>query len=351
MEDRAMIFVDRNRCDYCGNCVSACAVGAIELVETQLIISDACTGCGLCLGACEAGALKKVPFEPLFERRVKAESLTLEVLRRLSRNKGAMLGAAVVLLLIVCAVFAPWVAPYDPIKIYPKEALQPPSLKHLAGTDPFGRDILSRIISGTRISLQVGLISVGIAGFFGGLLGLYAGYYGGRLDQVVTLLVNIMLAFPGILLALAVMAMLGPSLFNVMIAVGISSIPAYIRLVRGSVLSVKENVYIESARVVGCSDLRIIVRHILPNVIAPVIVLSTLGVGSAILVGASVSYLGMGAQPPTPEWGLMINQVRSYLRIAWWMATFPGLAIMITVLALNLLGDGLRDALDPRLKI
>jgi len=327
-------------------------VGAIELGETQLIIVDICMDCGMCIDVCKTGALKKGPTKSLsFEGKVKAESLTPEVLRRLSRNKGAMLGGAVVLLLIFCAAFATWVAPYDPIKIYPKEALQPPSLSHLAGTDPFGRDILSRIIFGARISLQVGLISVGIAGFFGGLLGLCAGYYGGWLDQVVMFVVNILLAFPGILLALAIMAMLGPSLFNVMIAVGISSIPAYIRLVRGSVLSIKENVYIESARVVGCSDARIILRHILPNVVAPVIVLSTLGVGSAILVGASVSYLGMGAQPPTPEWGLMINQVRAYLRIAWWMATFPGLAIMITVLALNLLGDGLRDALDPRLKI
>lgn len=296
-------------------------------------------------------AVSQVPAARSFEKEVKAENPTLEVLRRLSRNKGAMLGAAVVLLLIFCAIFASWVAPYDPIKISPKESLQPPSLKHWAGTDPFGRDILSRIIFGSKISLQVGLISVGIAGFFGGVLGLYAGYYGGWLDNMVMIVVNLMLAFPGILLALAIMAMLGPSLINVMIAVGISSIPAYIRLVRGSVLGVKENVYIEAARVVGCNDVRIILRHILPNIIAPFIVLSTLGVASAILVGASVSYLGLGAQPPTPEWGLMVNDAREYLRIAWWMATFPGLAIMITVLAMNLLGDGLRDALDPRLRI
>ena len=214
-----------------------------------------------------------------------------------------------------------------------------------------GGDILSRVIFGARISLQVGLIAVGIAGSLGGLLGLVAGYYGGWLDTVVVTLVNLMLAFPGILLALAIVAALGPGLINVMIAVGISSIPAYIRLVRGSVLSVKESDYVDATRLIGCRDARIIFRHILPNVLAPFIVLSTLKVAEAILIGAAVSFLGLGAQPPIPEWGVMVNDARSYMRRAWWMATFPGLAIVITVLAMNLLGDGLRDALDPRLKI
>lgn len=346
-----MIFVDKSRCNLCGDCALACPLGAIEIDETLLIRNDRCNDCGQCVEACESDALRMAPVRAQLADTAKAESLTLGVLRRLARNKGAMLGAAILLILVLSALFAPWVAPYDPIQISPSDALQPPSLKHLAGTDPFGRDILSRIIYGARISLRVGFISVAIAGVFGGLLGLYSGFYAGWLDQGVTLLVNIMLAFPGILLALSVMAILGPSLNNVMIAVGISSIPAYVRLVRGSVLSVKESEYIEAARLIGCSNVRIMLRHIVPNVMAPFIVLSTLGVASAILVGASVSFLGMGAQPPTPEWGLMINNVRSYLRIAWWMATFPGLAIMITVLALNLLGDGLRDALDPRLKI
>ncbi|HBY93006.1 MAG TPA: hypothetical protein DEP84_03420 [Chloroflexi bacterium] len=285
------------------------------------------------------------------EPRFKTKNPVVEVLRLLARNPGAILGAVVVALLIVAAIFASQIAPYDPIKINPRDALQGPSLKHLAGTDPFGRDIFSRIIYGARISLQVGIISVGIAGFFGVLLGLVAGYYGRWLDGLIIMLVNIMLAFPGILLALAIVAWLGPNLANVMIAVGISSIPAYIRLVRGSVMSVKQSVYIEAARISGCRDMRIILYHILPNVIGPVIVLATLGVASAILVGASVSYLGLGAQPPTPEWGIMVNDGKEYLRRAWWMTTFPGLAIMIVVLAMNLLGDGLRDALDPRLKI
>lgn len=285
------------------------------------------------------------------EPRFKTKNPVVEVLRLLARNPGAILGVVVVALLIVAAIFASQIAPYDPIKINPRDALQGPSLKHLAGTDPFGRDIFSRIIYGARISLQVGIISVGIAGFFGVLLGLVAGYYGRWLDGLIIMLVNIMLAFPGILLALAIVAWLGPNLANVMIAVGISSIPAYIRLVRGSVMSVKQSVYIEAARISGCRDMRIILYHILPNVIGPVIVLATLGVASAILVGASVSYLGLGAQPPTPEWGIMVNDGKEYLRRAWWMTTFPGLAIMIVVLAMNLLGDGLRDALDPRLKI
>lgn len=297
------------------------------------------------------GVSRSIPVDAIAAPRFKTKSPTIEIVQRLSRNKGAVVGVFVVALLIISALFAPQLAPYDPIKIAPREALQPPSLKHLAGTDPFGRDILSRIIYGARISLQVGLISVAIAGFFGVILGLVAGYYGGWADGLVVMLVNIMLAFPGILLALAIVAWLGPGLQNVMIAVGISSIPAYIRLVRGSVLSVKHSLFVDAARVIGCGDFRIIAQHILPNVFGPVIVLATLGVASAIVIGASVSYLGLGAQPPTPEWGVMVNDGKAYLRQAWWMTTFPGLAIMIVVLGMNLLGDGLRDALDPRLKV
>jgi peptide/nickel transport system permease protein len=184
---------------------------------------------------------------------------------------------------------------------------------------------------------------------FGSLLGLVGGYFGGWTDTFVVLLVNIMLALPGILLALVIVAALGPGLRNIMIAVGISSIPSYARVVRGSTLAAKENAYIEAARVVGCSHLRIITRHILPNVIAPIIVLSTLGIAVAVLIGASVSFLGLGAKPPTPEWGIMVNDGRHFLRQAWWLSTLPGVAIMITAIALNLLGDSLRDALDPRL--
>jgi peptide/nickel transport system permease protein len=267
------------------------------------------------------------------------------------RSTGGQLGGLITALLILTAIFAPQVAPYDPIKISPAEALQPPSATHLAGTDRFGRDILTRIIYGTRISLRVGLISVGIAAVIGGLMGLLAGYYGGWVDNLVVLLINILLALPGILLALVIVAALGAGLENVMIAVGISSIPAYARVVRGSTLAAKASVYVESARVTGCTDARIIFRHILPNVTAPLIVLSTLGVATAILVGASVSYLGLGAEPPTPEWGIMVNEGRNYLRQAWWLSAMPGLAIMLTVIALNLLGDSLRDALDPRLRI
>jgi peptide/nickel transport system permease protein len=261
-----------------------------------------------------------------------------------------VLGGLFLLALVVVAIFAPLIAPYDPIEIYPTEARQAPSPRHLAGTDKFGRDTMSRIIFGTRISLRVGLIGVAIALCIGGMVGLYAGYLGGRFDMIVCMLVNIMLAFPGILLALSIVAVLGPGLENVMVAVGISSIPQFLRVVRSSVLSAKEEVYVEAAKVAGCSNRRIIFRHILPNVVAPVIVLSTLWVGTAILIGASVSFLGLGVQPPTPEWGVMVSDGRNYLNSMWWLSTFPGLAIVLTVLAMNLLGDGLRDALDPRLK-
>lgn len=280
---------------------------------------------------------------------VRRRSFISGVLRRIVRSKGGMVGGAFVLMLVLLAIFAPYITPYDPIIISPTEALQPPSLKHLAGTDRFGRDLLSRIIFGTRISLRVGFIGVGIALTCGSLLGLLGGYFGGWVDNVVVLIVNIMLAMPGILLALVIVAALGPGLQNVMIAVGISSIPSYARVVRASTLTTKENAFIEAARVVGCKNQRIIIRHILPNVIAPIIVLSTLGVAIAVLIGASVSFLGLGAKPPTPEWGIMVNDGRNFLRQAWWLSTLPGLAIMLTAIALNLLGDSLRDALDPRL--
>jgi peptide/nickel transport system permease protein len=280
-----------------------------------------------------------------------AESPWRSAARRLRRNRGAMAGLYLVLALVLVAVFAGRLAPYDPIRITPDSALQPPGRQFLLGTDLLGRDILSRLLHGARISLRVGLVSVGIAAMLGTTLGLVAGYYGRWLDLSVMRFIDLLLAFPNILLALAIIAILGPSIFNLMIAVGISATPAYARLVRGSVLSAKENTYVEAAHAVGCSDRLIIWRHILPNVLAPLIVLSTLGMAGAILTGAALSFLGLGVQPPTPEWGVMLSDGRNYLRRAWWVTTFPGVAIMLTVLAINMLGDGLRDALDPRLRM
>jgi peptide/nickel transport system permease protein len=203
---------------------------------------------------------------------------------------------------------------------------------------------------GTPLSLSVGLISVGIAIVVGVVVGLLSGYYGGWVDSTLMRFIDVMLAFPGILLALTIVSMLGPSLTNLMIAVGVSSIPTYARLTRGSVLSAREEVYVSAARSIGVANRRILVRHILPNVVAPIIVTATLGVGAAILWAAALSFLGLGSQPPTPEWGRMLSEGRQYLRDHWWISTFPGLAIMVTVLAMNILGDGLRDVLDPRLK-
>lgn len=288
--------------------------------------------------------------EPGFVRSRTAwrESYFYQGFRRFLRNRGAVLAAIFLLALILVAVFAPVVAPYDPIKIDPTDTRQRPNWRHLAGTDPFGRDILSRIIYGTRISLRLGLISVAVALGVGGIVGLYAGYVGGRLDLFVGVLVNIMLAFPGLLLALSVVAILGPGLNNVMLAVGISSIPDFLRVVRSSVMSVKEEAYVEAARCIGCTNRRIIFRHVAPNVLAPAIVLASLWVGTAILIGASLNFLGLGAQRPMPEWGLMVSEGRDALATDWWLSTFPGLAIAVTVLAMNIVGDGLRDVLDPR---
>jgi peptide/nickel transport system permease protein len=274
----------------------------------------------------------------------------LGALRRLTRNTGASLGALLLLALIAVAVLAPVLAPRDPVKMSPSDGLRPPGRPFWFGTDQFGRDMLSRVIWGARISLRVGVVAVLISVGGGVPLGLAAGYYGGWLDMAVMRLIDLMLAFPGILLALVIVTILGPGLGNVMLAVGIYGIPSYARVVRGSVLVVRGQPFVEAAQAVGCPSARVVARHLLPNVVAPIIVLSSLNVAGAILTSAALSFLGLGAQPPTPEWGALLNAGRDWVRDAWWLTTFPGLAIMITVLAINMLGDGLRDVLDPQLR-
>jgi peptide/nickel transport system permease protein len=272
-------------------------------------------------------------------------------LRRLLHNKGAIAGLFVLAVLALASLLAPLLPLANPIQIDASHALYSPGTPYLFGSDQYGRDVFSRVIYGGRVSLLVGPIAVVIALIPGVTVGLLAGYYGHWLDIVLMRVVDVMLAFPGILLALGIVAVLGPSLTSLMIAVGISSIPTYARLTRASVLSARENLYVDAARVVGARDTTIVLQHILPNVVAPIIVVSTLGVGAAILVAATLSFLGLGSQPPTAEWGRMLSEGRQYLREQWWIATFPGVAIMLTVLALNVLGDGLRDALDPRLRL
>lgn len=268
--------------------------------------------------------------------------------RRLVANRLAVVGAVIVGLLLAVALVGPWLVPDDPTEMELEKQFLPPSADHLLGTDDFGRDILSRIVNGSRQSLRVGIVSVGIGAAAGSLVGLIAGYFGGWVDMLSQRVIDVMLAFPDLLLALAIVAVLGPSLFNVMIAVGIGSVPVYARLMRGQVLALKQKEYVESARASGALPGRIIFRHILPNTLSPLIVLASLGIAGAILTGAALSFIGMGAQPPSPEWGAMLSSGREYLRHEWWIATFPGLALAITAFGFNLLGDGLRDALDPR---
>ena len=269
-------------------------------------------------------------------------------LRKFLGKPGAVVGAIVILAFILVALFAPALAPYEPEKMIYTAVQQPPSWEHPFGTDELGRDIFSRVLHGARISLQVGIIAVGIALTSGTLLGLLAGFLGGRVDALIMRTMDVMLAFPGILLALAIVAILGPGLFNTMIAVGVAAVPVYARTARASTLSTLELDYVIAATALGASRARIAFVHVLPNITAPIIVLATVGVATAILSAAGLSYLGLGAQPPTPEWGAMLSEARSFLRSSWWMATFPGLAIMLVVMAFNLLGDGLRDVFDPR---
>jgi peptide/nickel transport system permease protein len=270
--------------------------------------------------------------------------------RRLVRDRGAIVGLVVVALLIVIAILAPHIAPHPPNDQSFRIKLKAPSSDHLFGTDEFGRDIFSRVLIATRVALGVGIFPVLIALALGVALGLLAGYYGRTVDLVVMRLIDIILAFPWLLLAIGIMAVLGPGINNVVIAVAIVYIPAFARIVRGSVLSIKEKEYVEAARAMGQPDHRIIVRHVLANAWAPIIVLSTLSIGQAIIYAAGLSFIGLGTQPPDADWGAMLNSGRQYLRDAPWLGFFPGLAILITVLAFNLFGDGLRDALDPRLR-
>lgn len=271
--------------------------------------------------------------------------------QRARRSANVTVGGSILVVLILLAFVAPILSPYDPVTMAPSNRLLPPSPQHLFGTDNFGRDILTRVLYGGQISIQVGLVSVLLASVIGTALGLVAGFFGGWSDIVIMRLIDVMLSFPSILLALVIVSILGRSLPNVMLAVGISSIPLYTRLVRGSTLSVKQSDYVSAAQLIGSSAQRQMVQHILPNILAPIIVVMTTSMAGAIISAAALSFLGLGAVPPTPEWGIMLSEGRDYLRTAWWLAFFPGVAIMITVLAINLLGDGLRDVLDPRLKL
>ena len=278
-------------------------------------------------------------------------SLFLDALRRIAHDKLAIAGLIVMLIFVLTAALAPVLAPYDPIAQTLVDRRQPPSSQYLLGTDDLGRDILSRIIYGTRKSLQVGIVSVSLAIVLGAVIGALSGYLGGWFDTLVMRLMDIMLAFPALLLAIAIVTILGPGLLNMLYAIAIVSIPAYARIVRASVLTVKSQDYILATRAIGSRDVRILFKHVLPNCLTPLIVQGTLGIGTAILDAAGLSFLGLGAQPPTPEWGAMLGQGRFAVFSAPHIVIFPGVAIMLTVLGFNLLGDGLRDALDPRLRL
>jgi peptide/nickel transport system permease protein len=268
--------------------------------------------------------------------------------RALRRDRSAIVAILVLLLMAGSAIFAPLIAPYDPLRVNTRNTLAPPSAKHWFGTDDLGRDVFSRVVYGGRISLRVGFIAATISMAGGLLLGLLAGFFGGRVSFLILRAMDLLLAFPGLLLALVIVGTLGPGLDNIMIAVGVGAIPIFTRVVYGVVLQVKQNDYVSAATALGSTDARIIWRHIIPNVLAPVIVLFTLQVGAAIFSASSLSFLGLGAQPPSPEWGAMVSRGRHELRDAMWMSTFPGLAIATVILSINVLGDSLRDALDPR---
>ncbi|WP_404405540.1 nickel transporter permease [Jeotgalibacillus malaysiensis] len=270
--------------------------------------------------------------------------------KRLKKNKAALIGGYLIVFFILVAIFGPMFLSKTPNETDIANKLAGPSAEFWFGTDNFGRDIFTRIIHGMSITLYVGFTSVVIGLVIGVPLGIISGYYGGRIDNVIMRIMDVLLAFPGILLALAIVSVLGGSLQNVIIAVGIFSIPAFARIVRGSTLSVKKLEYIDAVRALGATDFRIIFRHILPNVMSPIIVQATLRIATAVLTAAGLSFLGLGAQPPMPEWGAMLSEGRAYIYDAWHVAFFPGMMIVLVVLAFNIFGDGIRDALDPKMK-
>ena len=278
-------------------------------------------------------------------------------LRRLSRRRTALFGAVVVALVLVTALAAAWISPFDPVEQDIGERLRPPGWRddagraHPLGTDHLGRDLFARIIYGARPALLVGFAAVAISGVLGMMAGLLAGYFGGRVDDLLMRLADIQLAFPFILLAIAVIGVLGPSLTTIICVIGVSSWVVYARIVRGAALSLREREFVQAAEALGSGDGRILVRHILPNVFTPWLVVATLDMARVIVIESALSFLGLGVQPPAPTWGGMLADGRVYISTAWWLATFPGLAILVTVLGINLFGDGLRDTLDPRLKI
>jgi glutathione transport system permease protein len=274
-----------------------------------------------------------------------------EFWRKFKRQHVAVIAGAFVLLLVLLAVIAPWLVPYDAETFFDYDSLNAlPSAKHWFGVDPLGRDIFSRILMGSRISLTAGFVSVAVGALVGTALGLAAGYYEGWCDRIIMRICDVLFAFPGILLAIGIVAILGGGMFNVIIAVAIFSIPTFARLVRGNTLALKHLTYVEAARSIGASDWTIVLRHIFPGTIAAVVVYFSLRIGTSIITAASLSFIGMGAQPPTPEWGAMLNEARADMMTSPHVALFPSLAIFFTVLAFNLLGDGLRDALDPKIE-
>ena len=283
-------------------------------------------------------------------REGRRESLHRRALRTFWRNRLAALGTFMLLGFVICAIFADYIAPHDPLEMDLMSPFKPPgSPGHLLGTDNFGRDILSRLIFGSRISLTVGLVVVGIAAILGSTLGLLSGYFRGAVDTAVMRLVEIFAAFPFLILAVAVMAVLGPSIYNVMLVLGLVNWPIYARLVRSHVLTLRETAFVEAAKGIGCGHARIMFVHILPNCTSSLTVTAAMSIAGAILATAALGFLGLGVQPPTPEWGMMLNEGKDFLRRAPHMIMYPGIAIMLIVLSLNFIGDGLRDALDPRL--
>lgn len=282
--------------------------------------------------------------------RKKKESQFSLVMKRLSKNRLAMAGLVIILILFLLAIISPWIMPYPYEEMNMAERFASPSLKHLCGTDEMGRDIFSRLLYGARASLSLGFLATIISTVIGMIIGSIVGYFGGAVDTVVMRLVDILQAIPGILLAIAISACLGSGFMNTIVALSIGGIPMTVRLLRGSIMGVRKMEYLEAAQTINCSVPRTIIKHILPNSISPIIVSVTMGIGNTILMAASLSYIGLGVQPPTPEWGAMLSAARTYMRDYPHMVLFPGIAIALVVLSLNMLGDGLRDALDPKLK-